>query len=151
MSSYGDNVFAKKVNATEVKATDVNSTNVRATDVVCTDLTSSGTITWQNFSPPITADGNIPTLAAVLQADNDANEELINNIGKIKMTPNSGDASIDGTITDVVGLTMTQTGESLDVNTQLVQGVGNLHFYSTNSPSLLQGSTLTQTVATNMD
>ena len=90
MSSAGDNLFAKKVTATEVKATDVNSTdvnstNVSATDVVCTDLKSTGTITWQTFSPPITADGNIDTLAATLNAGNTGNFIGMTNVGNITL------------------------------------------------------------------
>ena len=155
MSSYGDNVFAKKVNATEVKATDVNSTNVRATDVVCTNLESTGTIKWQNFSPPITADGNIDTLAATLQAGNDANNQSILNVKALTMHEDDGTTIMnppDGHMTGV---------QLLDANavtcttaTILINNVGsNLTFDPNAGGTVIEGSTLAnnKTVCTNLD
>lgn len=160
MSSAGDNLFAKKVTATEVKATDVNSTNVSATDVVCTDLESTGTITWQNFSPPITADGNIDTLAATLQAGNDANNQSILNLKALTMHEDDGTTIMnppDGHMTGV---------QLLDANVVtcttaniLVNNIGsNLTFDPNNGATVLEGSTYIgiggqaePTVCTNLD
>lgn len=160
MSSAGDNLFAKKVTATEVKATDVNSTNVNATKIECTDLESTGTIKWQNFSPPITADGNIDTLAATLQAGNDAHNQSILNVKALTMHEDDGTTIMnppDGHMTGV---------QLLDANAVtcttaniLVNNIGsNLTFDPNNGATVLEGSTYIgiggqaePTVCTNLD
>ena len=155
MSSAGDNLFAKKVTATEVKATDVNSTNVNATKVECTDLESTGTIKWQTFVPAITADGGIPTLAAVLQVDGDANNQDIINVRALTMHEDDGTTIMnppDGHMTGV---------QLLDANavtcttaTILINNVGsNLTFDPNAGGTVIEGSTLAnnKTVCTNLD
>jgi hypothetical protein len=118
MTSYGDNLFSKThIGVTKLEANEITSTlvtaaevdcgnidatgDVTARDVDCRNVTSSGTIFWQDFDPPLEV-GGAATLATVLQAGNDANEELIDNVGKINMTPNlAGNPPTDGTINNV--------------------------------------------------
>ena len=155
MSSAGDNLFAKKVNATEVKATDVNSTNVNATKVECTDLKSTGTITWQNFFPPITADGNIDTLAATLNAGNNANNQSILNIKALTMHEDDGTTIMNPPDGHVTGVQLLDASEiTCTTATILVNNVGsNLTFDPNAGGTVIEGSTLAnnKTVCTNLD
>ena len=145
MSSAGDKLFAKKVTATEVKAT----------DVVCTDLTSSGTITWQNFSPPITADGNIDTLAATLNAGNTANNQSILNLKALSMHEDDGTTIMNPPDGHMVGVQLLDANAvTCTTATILVNNIGsNLTFDPNAGGTVIEGSTLAnnKTACTNLD
>ena len=145
MSSAGDNLFAKKVTTSEVKAT----------DVVCTDLTSSGTITWQNFSPPITADGNIDTLAATLNAGNTANNQSILNLKALSMHEDDGTTIMNPADGHMVGVQLLDANAvTCTTATILINNVGsNLTFDPNAGGTVIEGSTLAnnKTVCTNLD
>lgn len=82
------------------------------------DLHSSGTIFWQNFSPALGGDGGIPTLSAVLEAGDDANEQPLLNVGKITLNKNASDPTIDATISNCSGLDFgSQTGSTITGST----------------------------------
>ena len=70
MSSFGDNLFAKTLNAT--------------------DIHSKGKIYWKDFVPPLENAG-VSTLSSILSAsepDGDANNLPINNLGSLAMAGN---------------------------------------------------------------
>ncbi len=79
-------------------------------DLYCKEITAQ-TINWKDFNPPLESEG-ISTLASVLEAGNDANNEEIVNVGKIVMAADAGnllnDASITGAST-VSAQTVTST------------------------------------------
>lgn len=75
-----------------------------ASTVDAKDVHSSGTIYWQNFSPALSGDGGIPTLSAVLEAGDDANEQPLLNVGKITLNQNASDPTVDATISNCAGL-----------------------------------------------
>ena len=79
-------------------------------DLYCKEITAH-TINWKDFNPPLESEG-ISTLASVLEAGNDANNEEIVNVGKIVMAADAGnllnDASITGAST-VSAQTVTST------------------------------------------
>ncbi len=72
MSSFGDDLFCKNLHAT--------------------------TIHWEDFEPPLESEG-VPTIAAVLEAGNDANKEEIRNVGKITLAASDSIAANDASIT----------------------------------------------------
>lgn len=82
MSSGGNNLFSKSI----------DTTNIRVKGVI--DWTGA------DFKPPLSGGGggNTPTLAAVLEAGNDANNEEILNCGKITMQANGNNVNQDASI-----------------------------------------------------
>lgn len=127
MSSYGDDLNTK-------------------------DIHSSGTIFWQNFSPPLSGEGgDIPTLAAVLEAGDDANEQPLVDVGKITMRANAGDASIDATISGCTGIVMDATTKNdINMNGQQMLNTRTVDFQDF-SITKIQGDTVNNTVCENLD
>jgi hypothetical protein len=83
MSSAGDNLSAKNV----------NTENIRIHGII--DWTGA------DFYPPLGGGGpggDTPTLAAVLEAGNDANNEEILNVGKITLSANGNNVNQDASI-----------------------------------------------------
>ena len=72
-------------------------------DLYTTNLHSSGTIYWKDFSPPLTGGGggDIPTLAAVLEVGNDANNQSLDNVGSIHVEKQDGVLGATGNATGI--------------------------------------------------
>ena len=90
MSSYGDYIITKNLEAKEVIATDIHST---------------GKIFWADFDPPL-QDAGVSTLSSVLSAsepDGDANNLPINDLGGLAMTGDITMASNNMTGTGTIG------------------------------------------------
>jgi len=144
MTSYGDHLYTK-------------------------NIYSSDTIHWKNFDPPLASEGgDIPTLAAVLEASNpdgDADGHVITNLGNLTMKGDGNIANSDGKITgaaevDTQHLVTTsatclevQIGDELSLGTAGASG-GTIAFNSLASQgacSIAGPSSTNQCVVTNCD
>ena len=143
MSSFGDDLYAKTVHTTDVHST--------------------GKIYWHDFSPPLTGSG-ISTLAAVLEAGNDANDQDIIGAGKIVM--HDGDdpstfvaSSISGVTTLNCNLIVTGDGRAIEfgVLDDLSVGVdgasgGKILFNGTQGTNAITGASVAnRVIVTNAD
>ena len=101
MSSFGDNLFAKTLNAT--------------------DIHSKGKIYWKDFVPPLENAG-VSTLSSILSAsepDGDANNLPINNLGGLAMTADITMASHNMTGTGTIGCVNLVSSSLITSNVQL--------------------------------
>ena len=143
MSSFGDDLYAKTVHTTDVHST--------------------GKIYWHDFSPPLTGSG-ISTLAAVLEAGNDANDQDIIGAGKIVMHDGDDPStfvanSISGVTTLNCNLIVTGDGRAIEfgVLDDLSVGVdgasgGKILFNGTQGTNAITGASVAnRVIVTNAD
>ena len=144
MTSYGSDIFAKTLNATDIRST--------------------GVIHWKDFDPKIENAG-ISTLAAVLEAGNDAHDSDIVGVGKIVMGSGGGDVSIlaASSITGVSNLACnditTTDGRALEFTVldelsigESAASSGSIVFSGTQDANSITGASITnRVVVTNAD
>ena len=168
MPSYSTNLVTDTLQVNQI-LTPVETKNINCDgDVECKDITSTGTINWTSFTPPLVVSGT-PGLALVLGAGNDAGQQDINDVSSLTFEKDPGDplSAIVGDATNTTHcyhLDLTDSSNIFpsslagdlndtlqlgnDANGQSITGLSGLNL---NASATIQGDATNKATVTNCD
>lgn len=90
MPSYSTNLVTDTLQVNEI-LTPVETKNITCNgDITATDITSTGSINWNSFNPPLVV-GGTPGLNLVLATNNNAGQQDINDVSTLTFEKDPGD------------------------------------------------------------